>query len=145
MHSNTHLDEKQFLCPYDNCGKRLSRKTSLKAHILNVHRGIKSFKCDYEGCGKMFSDKRNLSVHFRTHSKLKPYVCEECGARFSSIGNKKDHERRHLNIRQVFPIDYVVIDLINATNALNNISDETNCFAIKFLQIANRISRRRMV
>ena len=51
--------------------------------------------CPYSGCGKIFSDRGNLKVHVRIHNGEKPISCSQCGQRFTSFGNKRDHERRH--------------------------------------------------
>ena len=35
----------------------------------------------------------------RKHTGKKPYQCKVCGQRFSTSGNKNDHERRHAGFR----------------------------------------------
>jgi uncharacterized Zn-finger protein len=67
----------------------------MNIHISTIHSGIKLYTCDLKDCGKMFSEKGNLIIHMRTHNGEKPYNCTYCNKNFTSLGNMKDHERRH--------------------------------------------------
>lgn len=44
-----------------------------------------------EVCYKSFALPYSLKKHFRTHSGERPYLCTECGARFSQSGGLRNH------------------------------------------------------
>jgi uncharacterized Zn-finger protein len=51
----------------------------------------KKWVCDGPSCNKRFVQKTHLDIHRRTHSGLKPYICnkDNCGLTFSQRGNLK--------------------------------------------------------
>ena len=46
-------------------------------------------------CGKRFSRPSHLQIHQRVHSGLRPYVCKICNRSFSQKGNLKSHLVTH--------------------------------------------------
>lgn len=48
-------------------------------------------------CGQLYSRRDNLKVHQRVHSGEKPFMCDECGARFRWIGVLRAHQATHLS------------------------------------------------
>lgn len=40
-HQKTHFEQKDFICPHDDCGKSYFLKTHLKRHIQSTHDKIK--------------------------------------------------------------------------------------------------------
>lgn len=88
---------KRFTCDFHGCNKSFARAGRLDMHRRTVHLGEGLHICDYDGCGKTFAEKGNLLVHLRTHTGDKPFKCQHCEMRFTSVGNCRDHERRHNN------------------------------------------------
>ena len=69
-----------FPCP--ECGKVLTTKPKLLAHLRVVHQGIKDFSCVQ--CPKSFSSKSNLDIHVGSaHTGVLPYKCDLCNKSFT--------------------------------------------------------------
>jgi len=69
-----------FPCNY--CGKILTTKPKLLAHVKVIHQGIKDFTCN--SCQKSFSSKSNLDIHIGSvHTGNLPYKCEFCSKSFA--------------------------------------------------------------
>lgn len=96
-HERSHFENTLIPCTFPGCVKKFTRRNRLELHLKAVHSGLKLFKCTHPDCGRSFSEKGNLMVHLRTHTGEKPYECKYCKRVFTSVGNKKDHERRHQN------------------------------------------------
>jgi uncharacterized C2H2 Zn-finger protein len=82
---------KPFVCPFTNCGKKYSQKSSLNAHIRS-HTGDKPFICP--DCGKSFSRKPSMKRHRLAHSGEKPFNCEMCSKSFSRKDVLYSHMKR---------------------------------------------------
>ena len=87
LHQHT---QKPFVC--NECGKKFSRKDSLKNHS-HFHTGKYPFVCDK--CGKGFSVKDALVKHSRIHTGERPFICKECGKGFCVKSNLVYHSHKH--------------------------------------------------
>jgi len=68
--------------PCNFCGKILTTKPKMLAHVKVIHQGIKDFAC--KSCKKSFSSKSNLDIHIGSvHTGNLPYKCEFCSKSFA--------------------------------------------------------------
>jgi uncharacterized C2H2 Zn-finger protein len=103
---------KPFICPFTNCGKKYSQKSSLNAHIRS-HTGDKPFVCP--DCGKSFSRKPSMKRHRLAHSGEKPFNCELCTKSFS----RKDVLYSHMKRAHSLQIEGVEGEYIPSSDHLN--------------------------
>jgi hypothetical protein len=83
---------KNFICGFENCGKRFEYKWILERHT-NSHFCFKLFKCEYEDCDKAYKSKENLNLHIKNkHLNMKPYQCSFCQLLFSHRNGKYCYE-----------------------------------------------------
>lgn len=126
VHSQTHLPmECRNLFPCEVCGKVLSTRNTLKAHVSAIHENIRSHACSW--CPKTFAQKSCLqkhqnSIHLRVREqcdichvyvsqacylkkhkqmmhpldgKKIKYHCENCSQSFSTEQALKNHQKIH--------------------------------------------------
>lgn len=87
------VKERRFAC--NICRKTFSQKISLQYHNVYVHDGERKAACPH--CDYRAPDKAKLSVHLRTHSEIRPYVCDTCGGSFKFRSTYRAHVARHTN------------------------------------------------
>ena len=81
---------KTFSCPA--CNKGLTRKASIKSHILTVHEKQKPFPCPV--CNKGLTRKASIKSHILTvHEKQRPYKCDVCDRKLSTRSSLKRHKK----------------------------------------------------
>lgn len=87
------MKERRFAC--NICRKTFSQKISLQYHNVYVHDGERKAACPH--CDYRAPDKAKLSVHLRTHSEIRPFVCDTCGGSFKFRSTYRAHVARHTN------------------------------------------------
>ena len=83
----------------EKCNKLFSSLGNLKNHILSIHYNYRPFKCTFPNCSKKYTCEAKLIIHERTHTGIRPYICEICRKSFNEKGNLKEHLKRHSEIR----------------------------------------------
>ncbi|MTI11641.1 C2H2-type zinc finger protein, partial [Sansalvadorimonas verongulae] len=61
--------------------------------------GDRPYVCDHDGCNRSFTQSGALSIHKRTHTKVKPYVCDQCNQFFTHSSAFTVHKRIHTGER----------------------------------------------
>ncbi|KAK3754002.1 hypothetical protein QZH41_009258 [Actinostola sp. cb2023] len=95
---SVHAVVKKHVC--DECGKAFARKDKLKRHQL-IHIPYPNrpvFPCPFRshtGCTSTFYREDKLKRHLFTHSKEKPYKCDQCDKGFARRDNLNDHMKTH--------------------------------------------------
>lgn len=86
---HTYSNSKNLKCSL--CPVILRNTDKLNRHVLKRHVG--EHECEF--CGKRFFSRRLLIDHTVTHTKEKPYTCDECGASFGFRSTYKVHLKTH--------------------------------------------------
>ncbi|XP_050096360.1 zinc finger protein 771-like [Anopheles aquasalis] len=69
-----------------------------EAHRLHVLSHDAPFLC--AECGKKFETKSNLKQHMKRHSNVRPFACKLCPSKFHSKGELKTHQYTHSKVKQ---------------------------------------------
>jgi len=79
----------------ERCGRSYQHRASLYEHLLRVHRHDDDRPAVYlcELCGATFTTLRTLGRHRHSaHVQLRPYACSTCGRRFAHKYRLQDHQ-----------------------------------------------------
>ena len=69
VHLKKHTGVRDFVCPYELCGKAFYEKGNLKTH-LRLHTGERPYHCKVLACKKAFATQGHLNDHIsKTHPK----------------------------------------------------------------------------
>jgi len=86
QHETSH-NARALKCPH--CDHATSRKYLLDMHIRTVHLNLRPEICQL--CGKAFKTKKQIAAHILTHSDVKRYSCDICGAKLKNITCHRSH------------------------------------------------------
>ncbi|XP_069858284.1 zinc finger protein 14-like isoform X2 [Dipodomys merriami] len=70
-----------------------TRKPMCCLHHKRTHSRKKPYEC--QDCGKALRNYSTLKVHEMTHTGERPYVCTQCGKAFTHSSSVRVHERTH--------------------------------------------------
>ncbi|XP_035715399.1 zinc finger and SCAN domain-containing protein 12 isoform X2 [Folsomia candida] len=83
----------------DICEKDFLSRICLSVHVENVHKGIRRLQCP--SCPERFQDVRCLKSHkIRQHGE-DPFICEECGTKYSTASGLRLHQLKHCGVKNV--------------------------------------------
>lgn len=109
VHERTHLPDKGFTCPVEQCSKSFARSDHCKHHINTVHKGQvvdgvlrgPTFEQKCNICSKSFNHAGNLRTHLKIHVGERKFKCEDCGKTFVLAQHLKSHiQIVHTNSRR---------------------------------------------
>ena len=89
-HELWHMGSLQYVC--QTCGKSYQNKHYLNRH--QVSHGILDYQCPV--CGKLCYSQKSLTYHVKDHEGHKPYHCQDCRHRFTTMRSL----RRHCKLKQ---------------------------------------------
>ncbi len=72
------MEEKKFLCEWNQCYKKFRQSSHLISHKNSVHLKIKifySYICSFNECKKSFPKSSELKDEMKRHLSIKKYKC----------------------------------------------------------------------
>ncbi|KAM3910700.1 zinc finger protein Gfi-1b isoform 1-T2 [Leptodactylus fuscus] len=92
----------EFTSSMDNyhcvkCSKVFSTSHGLEVHVRRSHSGIRPFVC--ETCGKSFGHAVSLEQHLNVHSQERSFECKMCGKTFKRSSTLSTHLLIHSDTR----------------------------------------------
>ncbi|KAI8433179.1 hypothetical protein MSG28_015271 [Choristoneura fumiferana] len=91
IHHRIHTGQKPYECKV--CKKKCTQASNLRTH-MKTH-GKKSWLFSCNVCEKKFQRRQYLNQHLTLHGAHTPFMCDVCGAQFSSSSVLSVHARSH--------------------------------------------------
>ena len=92
QHFLTHVNDRPFICEYENCSMSFKSVYALRRHSKTHSDDKWRFECDV--CGAKFTDNWHLKRHQNAHTS-QPHPCEVCGKVFGTDDRLKAHAIYH--------------------------------------------------
>ena len=78
----------KYMCDFENCGKMLKTKASLRLHE-KIHQNTFKYICPY--CKKGFNHKVHYGYHINCHENQRNFKCPKCDKGFNNSKNVVRH------------------------------------------------------
>ncbi|ELU06162.1 hypothetical protein CAPTEDRAFT_227534 [Capitella teleta] len=107
-HDIKHEALKVYTCPVADCSYTAFQRYIVDAHMAK-HKVGKNVPCAQ--CQRKFKSQKNLESHIRTvHERIRPFICELCGASYGHEAELRNHIARHEKSLLCVLCDFVTSD-----------------------------------
>ncbi len=93
QYENLQKTETRSFAQWGTPKDKTGESFSHKVSLERIHTGEKPFICLQ--CGKRFTLKVNFNRHVRSHTEEKPFACQQCGVSFAQHGHLEIHMKFH--------------------------------------------------
>ena len=91
VHSRRFDKEFWYKCPKPGCKSSFDREGGLDLHLRIHNNDVRV--CIY--CPYRYVHYVNYQEHLRAHFEMKDFICDQCDAKFRTIGKLNIHYKKH--------------------------------------------------